>query len=90
MIENEVSRIYDIHWIDDYYRFHDASLQRDHLERTLMALSVIVLCCGLLSQVEDHNESDASIVLSSLIIMTGVCTMHRITRIIQHTRCMRF
>jgi hypothetical protein len=90
MIENEMSRIYDIRWIDDYNRFYNASLQRDHLERTLMAISVIVLCCGLLAQVEDQNESHASIVLSSLVIMTGVCTMHRITRILEHTRFIRF
>lgn len=89
MIENKPSRIYDIRWIDDYNRFHDASLQRDHLERTLMAISVILLCCGLLAQTEEQNEEHASIVLSSLIAMTGVCTMHRINRILQHTRFMR-
>jgi hypothetical protein len=90
MIKNDISQIYDIRFIDEYDRFVNASLQRDYLERSIVAMSFLITCCGLVSQVKEDNEENRLIIMCSLVMMTGMYAMHRINKIVQHTVFTRF
>lgn len=80
-----VSQIYDIKYIDHYDRFINASLMRDYKERSLMAMCVLLSCCGLVSQVEEQNEDNRMVIMTSLVMMTGLYAVHRINKIFLHT-----
>jgi hypothetical protein len=90
MIKNDVTQIYDIRFIDEYDRFVNASIQRDYVERSIMGMAVLLICCGLSSQVKEHNEENRLIVMSSLVLMTGLYAMHRINKIVAHTISTKF
>lgn len=80
-----VSQIYDIKYIDHYDRFVNASLMRDYKERSLMAMCVLLSCCGLISQVDEQNEDNRLVIMTSLVMMTGLYTVHRMNKIFRHT-----
>jgi hypothetical protein len=90
MIKNDVTQIYDIRFIDEYDRFVNASIQRDYVERSIMGMAVLLTCCGLSSQVKEHNEENRLIVMSSLVLMTGLYAMYRINKIVAHTISTKF
>lgn len=85
MSTQAVSQIYDIKYIDHYDRFINASLMRDYKERSLMAISVLLSCCGLICQVKEQNEENRMVIMTALVMMTGLYTMHRINKIFRHT-----
>jgi hypothetical protein len=89
MINNDISKIYDIKFIDQYDRFVNASIQRDYKERTMIAMSVLLSCCGLISQVKEQNEGNRHLIMSTLVIMTGLYAMHRINKIMQEIRFLK-
>ena len=85
MTSSNLSDIYDIKFIDHYDRFVNASIQRARKERTMVAMSVLLACCGLIGQVKEQDEESRQIIMSFLVVMTGLYTMHRINKIMQET-----
>ncbi|NDE64102.1 MAG: hypothetical protein EB053_07105 [Chlamydiae bacterium] len=85
MSSQAVSQIYDIKHIDHYDRFINASIMRDYRERSIMGICVLLSCCGLISQVQEQNEDNRTIIMTSLVMMTGLYAVHRINKIFRHT-----
>ncbi|MBU6148823.1 MAG: hypothetical protein KGQ54_01340 [Verrucomicrobia bacterium] len=86
MSTSNISQLYDIKYIDHYDRFVHASIQRDYKERSMMAMAVLLSCCGLMGQANTEIEGDRLVVMSALAFMTGLYTIHRIDKIFRHTR----
>lgn len=86
----DISTIYDTKFIDHYDRFVNAYIQIDRKERSMLAMSVLLSSCGLISQIKEPNKDVNLVLMSSVFIMTGLYTMYRINRILEHTRFIRF
>lgn len=50
-----------------------------------MAMCVLLSCCGLISQVDEQNEDNRLVIMTSLVMMTGLYTVHRMNKIFRHT-----